>query len=63
MSTKVYLNPDEDHVAEIRRRLRENGGHCPCSLIKNEDTVCMCREFREMTSGMCHCGLYYKEEE
>jgi ferredoxin-thioredoxin reductase catalytic subunit len=22
--------------------------YCPCSLIRDEDTVCMCKEFREM---------------
>lgn len=59
---RVHLNPDESHVAEIRHRLKENNGYCPCSLVKNEDTKCMCREFREMESGMCHCGLYYKDE-
>ncbi len=24
------------------------------------DTKCMCKEFREMDEGMCHCGLYIK---
>ena len=37
-------------------------GFCPCSLEKNEDTKCMCKEFREMASGTCHCGLYTKTE-
>lgn len=25
-----------------------------------DDTVCMCKEFREMEEGMCHCQLYVK---
>lgn len=25
-------------------------------------TKCMCKEFREMASGTCHCGLYTKTE-
>ena len=55
---KITTNPDSAYVAEIRKKLKENGGYCPCSIIKNEDTKCMCKEFREMESGMCHCGLY-----
>lgn len=59
---KIKVNPDKDYVAQIRKALKENDGYCPCALIKNDDTKCMCKEFREMTSGMCHCGLYIKEE-
>lgn len=42
------------HLATIRE--------IACSLEKNEDTKCMCKEFREMASGTCHCGLYTKTE-
>lgn len=58
----VKQNPDKVLVQEIRRQLKENGGYCPCSLVKNEDTRCMCKKFRELIEkrepGMCHCGLY-----
>lgn len=61
----VKQNPDKAHAQEIRRKLKENDGYCPCSLIKNEDTKCMCKEFRELIekreSGTCHCGLYICE--
>jgi ferredoxin-thioredoxin reductase catalytic subunit len=60
---KIRLNPDQKYVKEIRRQLKENSGYCPCSLLKSEDTKCMCKEFREMESGMCHCGLYIKEDD
>ena len=60
---KIRLNPDQKYVKEIRRQLKENSGYCPCSLLKSEDTKCMCKEFREMESGMCHCGLYSKEDD
>lgn len=53
---------DKEHVKKIRAMLKENGGYCPCSLVKNEDTKCMCKEFREMGEGVCHCGLYEKVE-
>lgn len=28
-----------------------------------DDTVCMCKEFREMEEGMCHCQLYVKTKD
>ena len=45
----------------IKDGLKARDGYCPCKIEKNEDTKCMCKEFREMESGMCHCGLYIKE--
>lgn len=64
---KIVENPDKEYVTEIRRKLKENNGYCPCRVLKNEDTKCMCKEFREMIErkepGMCHCGLYVIEEE
>ena len=57
----MKLNPDKEHVRLIREGLAANGGYCPCALVKNADTKCMCKEFRKMKSGYCHCGLYYKE--
>lgn len=59
---KISLNPDNSVVEDVRRRLKENDGYCPCRLVKNKDTKCMCKEFVEQTtSGECHCGLYIKE--
>lgn len=50
-----------EQAREIEQKLKDNGGYCPCSIIKNVDTKCMCKEFRETTnSGICHCGLYAK---
>lgn len=59
----IKLNQDKKLVAEIRQKLKDNNNYCPCSLIKDEDTKCMCKEFREMTEGVCHCGLYVKTKE
>jgi ferredoxin-thioredoxin reductase catalytic subunit len=59
---RIKLNPDESVVKEVRGGLRETGGYCPCAIVKNEDTKCPCKDFREMdTPGECHCGLYVKE--
>ena len=57
---KIITNPDKEYVKEVKRRLKANNGFCPCSLIKSPDTKCMCKEFRDMDEGMCHCGLYLK---
>ena len=59
---KVITNPDKDFVKEFREKLKENNGYCPCSLVKNENTKCRCKEFREQIKagilGECHCGLF-----
>lgn len=59
---KIELNPDKEFVAEFTEKLKANDGYCPCRTVKNADTKCMCKEFREMVkkgqSGECHCGLY-----
>ena len=59
----IRQNPDTEYVDEIKRKLKANGGYCPCSLIKNPDTKCMCKEFRETEEGMCHCGLFIKTKD
>ena len=57
---KIRLSSDAELVSEIKAKLKENGGYCPCRMEKNEDTKCMCKEFRDMSEGECHCGLYIK---
>ena len=57
---KIKVNPDEEFVAEFKQTLKDNDGHCPCRTEKTSDTKCMCKEFREMEEGTCHCGLYIK---
>ena len=61
---RVILNPDKNIVIEIKNKLKETKGYCPCSIIhNNDDYKCMCRAFREQeTEGFCHCGLYQKIE-
>lgn len=63
----VKTNPNKELVKEIRDRLKENSGYCPCRISKTADTKCMCKEFRDMMergeSGTCHCGLYVFEQD
>jgi len=61
----IKLNEDKEVVKMVKEGLEKNNGYCPCRLEKNEDTKCMCKEFREQIKdpnfeGYCHCMLYYK---
>lgn len=58
---RIIVNPDKEVVKEVREGLKRTGGYCPCRVARNEDTKCLCREFREQdTPGECYCGLYLK---
>ena len=62
---KITYNQDKQIVDKILDALDKNNGYCPCKLEKNNDTKCMCKEFREQIKdpnfeGYCHCMLYYK---
>ena len=64
---KIRLNEDPEIVRTVKEGLAARGGYCPCRTVRNEDTNCMCREFREQIKdpdfeGYCHCMLYYKEK-
>lgn len=64
----IKLNEDKEIVKTIKEGLKKTGGYCPCRFQKNEDTKCMCKEFREQIKdpdfeGYCHCLLYYKSKE
>lgn len=56
----VKISENVRLVNAILGKLAEDE-HCPCTIIKNDDTKCMCKEFRDMQEGTCHCGLYIKK--
>ena len=58
---KITYNQDKQIVDKILDAIDKNNGYCPCKLEKNNDTKCMCKEFKEQKEGYCHCGLYIKE--
>lgn len=63
MEYRIRINPDTEKVKKIREKLKENQGYCPCSIFKNEDTKCPCKEFLNSNEiGECHCGLYIREK-
>lgn len=64
---EIKLNENKEIVEKIKDGLKQKGGYCPCRLEKNDDTKCMCKEFREQIKdpnfeGYCHCMLYYKKK-
>ena len=64
----VRLNSNEEIVKTVKEGLKKKGGYCPCRFEKNEDTKCICKEFRDQIKdpnfeGYCHCMLYYKSKE
>ena len=56
---KNYKEPET--VKKITDALMENNKlygapYCPCSLEHTEDTICMCREFKDNPAmTRCHC--------
>jgi ferredoxin-thioredoxin reductase catalytic subunit len=53
------FNPEtKDLVLEgLRENVRRHGKpYCPCRLIRNDQSICHCLEFR--TTGHCHCQLF-----
>lgn len=59
----IRTNPDTKFVKEMWAAIRENNGYCPCQIEKTPDTKCMCKDFREMEEGTCHCGMYIKTKD
>ena len=57
---KIKRLPDTNDIVLL---IKENNGYCPCKVLKNEDTKCICKEFLEQKKGIFECGLYEKIEE
>ena len=57
----IYKNPNEEEYNEITEAVKLNDNYCPCLSHKNEDTKCMCKNFRDSAdTDFCHCGRFYK---
>jgi len=61
VSTLTIFKNETPAGKKIERAIAKNSGYCPCKTVRNEDTKCICKEFREQESGECSCGLYSKE--
>ena len=60
---KIERNLAGEELSKFLASLKANDGYCPCRIGKNPDNKCICKEFREQESGVCHCGLYKKTKE
>ena len=52
---------------EVSQKIYDNGGYCCCAVVKDEDTICICKDFRDKIQdptfyGECNCGLYVKTQ-
>lgn len=57
----IFKNPNEEEYAEISEAVTLNDNYCPCLSYKNDDTKCMCKDFRNSPeTDFCHCGRFYK---
>lgn len=66
---KFEINKEEPElVNEIIEQIKSNGGYCPCKVIHDENTKCMCKEFKDILNAeeyeydTCACGLYKIKE-
>lgn len=59
---KIVLNDDLALVAEVNRQLQETKGYCPCALVWDDNTKCICSAFKESLANEeeveCNCGKY-----
>lgn len=59
---KIIENPNKEYALQVKKKLAENNGYCPCKIVKTEDTRCVCKEFKDAIKrkeeGECGCGLY-----
>ena len=42
---------------ELLKKLKENNNKCLCTI---DDVDCMCEEFKNTKTGICHCGVFEK---
>lgn len=60
---KIVKNPDDKIYYNVTKAVKANNGYCPCMLLRNDDTKCICKSFKEQeTEGECHCGRYIKKK-
>ena len=58
---KIIKNPDKKTYDEVTQAVKDNDNYCPCKLERSQDSLCICREFREQNEeGECCCGRYVK---
>ena len=58
---KTIKNPNKETYERITQAVLDNDGYCPCLLVRNDDTKCICSDFKnQAVEGECHCGRFIK---
>jgi hypothetical protein len=61
MKLKIIKNPDKEIYEKMSKAVKENNGYCPCLILQDESTKCICNDFKEQNVvGPCHCNRYIK---
>ena len=60
---KIIPNPDKEMYIAVTEAVKKNDGYCCCRIVKNKDTKCMCKEFKDQQfTGLCYCERFMKVE-
>ena len=61
----LYYGVNEEAVDIVAKGLKFKNDKfgelfCPCVIVRDEDTVCPCNDFKRSDAKECHCKLYTK---
>lgn len=60
---KIIPNSDKKTYDLITSQIKENDGYCACRLVRDQNTKCICSDFKNQTTeGFCYCGRFQKVE-
>lgn len=60
---KIFPNPDKEVYESVTKEIKANDGYCCCRIVQNENTRCMCKDFKEQqVEGLCYCERFIKTE-
>lgn len=53
-------NWSQEKVEKFLLKIKDNNGYCPCKIVKSEENICPCLDYR--TNKYCCCNLYENGE-
>ena len=61
--TKFRFNTENANLSRIIDSLQKNSYYCPCSIIKDDDHKCPCKDWlsSDDSERTCHCKMYTKD--
>ena len=60
---KAVFTNDVELKERVLNELKQNNGYCPCQIVHDSSTKCICDDFKQNVEigESCICGLYIKE--